>query len=115
MTPVPCCPSHIIGNVNLRGNVLTLIDIRAALNLPGVRPGSGGKAVVVKINGVEVGILVDALHDVMNVRTAEIISPGVAQAERPIKGTAKYGNRLMSILDLPKLLRLEEWQVNETA
>jgi len=114
ITPIPCCPRHIVGNVNLRGSILTIVDVRDALNLPAVRPGNGGKAVVVKIDEWEVGILVDALHDVVNVKTADIISPGVTLPNRPVKGTAKYNGRLMSIIDLPILLRLEDWQVNET-
>src|SRR6185436_21126644 len=34
VTPVPCCPPHIVGQMNLRGDILTLVDIRGALRMP---------------------------------------------------------------------------------
>ncbi|WP_269087644.1 chemotaxis protein CheW [Solemya pervernicosa gill symbiont] len=63
VSPLPCCPPHILGAMSLRGDLLTLIDPRAALNLP---PADGGnRAVVGRIGEQAVGLAVDEVHDVV--------------------------------------------------
>ncbi|NEQ54010.1 MAG: chemotaxis protein CheW, partial [Leptolyngbya sp. SIO3F4] len=49
--PIPCCPNHILGNMNLRGEVMTLVDIRKALNLPGPS-NQATKAVIVETDDI---------------------------------------------------------------
>jgi len=61
--PVPCCPPHILGAMSLRGNLVTLIDPRAALGLPPA--ARGGKAVVARLGEQAMGFAVDAVHDVV--------------------------------------------------
>jgi len=115
LSPIPCCPPHILGAMNLRGDLVTLIDPRAALNLPGA--GRGGKAVVARLGGQAVGIAVDAVHDVVYLRSEELQAPPAALRERSgaeIVGTAAYAGKTMTVLDLPALLAREEWIVNET-
>jgi len=116
VTPVPCCPQRIIGNVNLRGDILTVVNIRGQLNLPAQGLRGIGKIVVSRTDDLIVGILVDELHGVHYLPTTEITdvscgaqSDGVA----PLVGTAPYRDTLMSILDLPKLLAIENWAVDE--
>jgi purine-binding chemotaxis protein CheW len=115
VSPIPCCPPHILGAMSLRGELLTLIDPRAALNLP---PASrGGKAVVARLGDQAVGIAVDAVHDVVYLKQEELQPPPAALSERcgaEITGTAAYAGRTMTVLDLPALLAREEWIVNET-
>jgi len=116
VTPVPCCPPHIIGNVNLRGEILTLIDIRQVLNLPSQQVRTSGKVVVVKTEDLEVGVLVDRLYDVVYVPTTDIgpIPSGIA-GRGYVKGTAAWHDRMMSVLDLPTLFHLDNWLVDEEA
>lgn len=115
LSPIPCCPSHILGAMNLRGDLLTLIDPRSALNLPPA--ARGGKAVVARLGEQAVGIAVDAVHDVVYLRDEELQAPPAALSERcgaEIMGTAPYADRIMTVLELPALLAREEWIVNET-
>ncbi len=115
LSPIPCCPPHILGAMNLRGNLLTLIDPRAALNLPPA--ARGGKAVVARLGEQAVGIAVDEVHDVVYLRGDELQAPPPALRERcglEISGTAPYAGRTMTVLDLPALLAREEWIVNES-
>lgn len=114
LNPIPCCPPHILGAISLRGDLLTLIDPRAALNLPPA--AAGGKAVVGRIGEQAVGIAVDEVHDVVYLRSGELQAPPPALHERygaEITGTAPYGGRTMTVLDLPVLLAREEWIVDE--
>jgi len=122
LSPIPCCPPHILGAMSLRGELLTLIDPRSALNLPPA--ARGGKAVVANTsNGLgtglgeqAVGIAVDQVHDVVYLREDELQPAPAALRELcgvSIAGTAPYAGRTMTVLNLPVLLAREEWIVNE--
>jgi purine-binding chemotaxis protein CheW len=74
VTPIPCCPGHIIGNMNLRGEILTLIDIRGLLNLPLNSIAEGYKAMVVEVDGIVSGITVEEVYDVMFLNPKDITS-----------------------------------------
>ena len=115
-SPIPCCPSHILGVMKLRGDLLTLIDPRAALNLPAAGR-AGAKAVVGRLGEQAAAIAVDAVHDVVYLRGAGLQAPPPALRERggpEILGTAPYAGRTMTVLDLPALLAREDWGVDET-
>lgn len=115
LCPIPCCPPHILGAMNLRGDLLTLIDPRAALNRPPA--ARGGKAMVARLGEQSVGIAVDAVHNVLYLRGEEVQPPPPALRERygaEITGTAPYADRMMTIVYLPALLAREEWIVNES-
>jgi len=117
ITPVPCCPSHIIGDMNLRGDILTLVDVRTVLQIPGVGVmGSTAKAMVVQHDELLVGVLVDEVFDVMYCRASDITTvPAALRAESKeyLKGTAPYRGKMLSMLDVPKLLASEDLVVNE--
>ena len=113
---IPCCPPHILGAISLRGNLLTLLDLRTALNLPRATQSSG-KAVVAHVGEQAVGVAVDEVHDVVYLREEELQATPAALREQhgaEVKGTAPYGGKMMAVLDLPALLAREEWIVNET-
>ena len=114
-TPIPCCPPHILGAISLRGNLFTLLDLRAALNLPRAVQG-GGKAVVTLLGEQAVGLAVDEVHDVVYLREEALQAAPAALHEQhgaEVKGAAPYGGKMMAVLDLPALLAREEWIVNE--
>ncbi len=125
LTPVPCCPPHIVGNTNLRGEIVTLIDIRTWLQLP-PRFSYGDasrtrpvlfQAVIVAVETLVVGLWVDAVLDVLLLDPTTIGSvPTALQAAAGdyLQGTAPYGDRLMSLLDLETLLREGSLVVDET-
>lgn len=114
VSPIPCCPPHILGAMNLRGDLLTLIDPRAALKLPSAP--RGGKAVVARRGEHAVGIAVDEVHDVIYLRGDALQPPPAVLRERcgaEISGTAPYAGRIISVLDLPALLAREDWIVDQ--
>jgi purine-binding chemotaxis protein CheW len=125
VTPIPCCPHHILGLTNLRGDLLTLVDIRASINLPQHMGRGQGKVLVVEIPGLgtatesgQLGILVDEVVDVVYLRTAEVgLAPASAKSSRSeyLRGTGSYGSTLLCILDLARLLKSETMIVNEQA
>ncbi|MDX2098853.1 MAG: chemotaxis protein CheW [Leptolyngbyaceae cyanobacterium bins.59] len=115
VTPVPCCPSHIVGNMNLRGEIVTLVDLSPVLqaNAPTNRKG---KAIVAQVEDVIAGVTVDEVLDVVYVKTSEVKPlPTTVQAEGRdyLRGTAAYGDRMMTILDLSKVLTQSELTVDQ--
>ncbi|MEO0803127.1 MAG: chemotaxis protein CheW [Cyanobacteria bacterium J06642_2] len=115
LTAIPCCPPQIVGNTNLRGEVLTLIDIRRALNLTATSVEVSAEAVVVQVDDIVAGIAVDRVFDVAYVpKTATRPLDTVAtQQDAFLSGTTDYGDRLVGILDLPRLLTQGGLVVND--
>lgn len=118
ITPIPCCPPHIVGNVNLRGEILTLIDISQVLNLPTNQIGVKPKAIVVHLDQVVVGITVDEVLDVIYVHPTAIKPVPVAVSaahDEYLQGIVPFQEKTMSILDLPKILLKGNLIVDEEA
>ena len=118
ITPLPCCPKHIVGNMNLRGDILTIVDIRDVLKMS-VRPlGSDAKVVVAEMQELVVGILAEEVLAVIHLRPSDITAVPLAVKsidKEYLSGTAHYGERMLSILDLQKILTSERLVVNEEA
>ena len=114
ITPVPCCPSHITGNINVRGEIVTLTDIRQALKLPLANADKISKAVIVEVNEIVAGLPVDAVFDVAYFHPSDITASSVASDEETyLRGTVPYSEKMLSILDLPKMLTQGRLEVNE--
>lgn len=123
ITPIPCCPSHIVGNMNLRGEILTLVNINQILQLKGeIQTESSAfshhQAVVVRLDKLVAGVTVDTVYDVVYLHPSQISPiPAAVHAmnEDFIRGVASYQEKQMSILDLSKILSSEDLVVNESA
>lgn len=116
ITPIPCCPPSVIGNMNLRGEILTLVDIRSSLNMPLVEASEGTKAIVVNIGDLVMGFPVDEVFDVMYLHPSTINSLPIATAtnsEEHFRGTVAYSENMLTVLDLHKLLTNKTLVVNE--
>jgi purine-binding chemotaxis protein CheW len=115
-TPIPCCPKHIVGNMNLRGEILTLVDIRSVLNLPATTVKAGTKAVVVRVDDIVAGLPVDEVLDVayLHPETVNRVPVAVpAGSEAYLKGTVAYEEKILSLIDLPALMAKGELVVDE--
>ena len=115
--PVPCTPPHIVGDMNLRGDILTLVDIRGVLNLP-VKGRDKGKIIVAHINDLIVGVTVDDVLEVINISPSEFRPVPAAVSDinhEYIKGEFPYNEKMLSVLDLKKILTNKELFVDEEA
>jgi len=114
ITPMPCCPSHIVGIVNLRGEILTLVDMSLALNLPPVELGPASKIVVVKANGTPLGLLVDGVFDIVSLDEEKLSeAPAATRANPYLKGTTLYAEQVLSVLDVANVVTQADLEVNE--
>lgn len=116
LTPIPCCPDHVVGNMNLRGNILTLVDIRNWLDLPGAGLREAGQVMVAALGELSVGIVVDQVFDIIYLKSADLdpVPTAIRKANEPyLKGTAPYGGKVMTVLNLANLLSSESLVVAE--
>lgn len=115
LTQVPCCPPEILGNMNLRGKILTIIDIREALQMDSTAKTSLKKAVVAETGGITTGIAVEDAFEIIYVaesgmRPADFV---VEYNEGYIKGMVPYNGSTIACLDMQKLLSRKELIVDE--
>ena len=107
MTPVPLAPAIVRGLINLRGQIVTALDLRVPLMLPPAPAGALPMNVVVRAGGDLVSLLVDEIGDVLEVN-AETFEPPPETLGGParelIRGAFKLDGRLLLILDTDKML-----------
>jgi purine-binding chemotaxis protein CheW len=105
VTTVPLAPPHVVGAANLRGDVIPIVDVRAALGLSPSRPGRRHRTIVVAAAGLEAALVIDgvvSLEALGEVRAADA-GAGHRHAEWA-EGYLQRDNRLVPLLDAAKLL-----------
>jgi purine-binding chemotaxis protein CheW len=110
LTPVPHAPECVRGVMNLRGEVVTVIDLRAVLGLEPAELNRKMFTVVVRSGGEQIGLLVDRVADVVRTRRSDIEPPpaNVAGADgRFFRGVCKLPEELLLFLDAEQVLGLE--------
>lgn len=110
ITPVPTIPEHILGVMNLRGEILPVLDLKRLLGLGAGVPDPRGRIVVVKGPGMAVGFLADSVEDAIEVRGG-LEPPLAASAEeraRYLQGQVAHAERLVGVLDVDALLARPE-------
>ena len=112
ITAVPRAPAFVEGVTNLRGEVLPVIDLRKRFGLGAdEKRGKDTRIIVVVMGGKKVGMVVDAVSEVLRVSDTAIEppSPIVTTVDSVfIRGIAKIGDRLVILLDLGQILTHEE-------
>lgn len=117
ITKVPKSPEFVEGVINLRGKVIPIIDLRKRFNLPGSENTKQTRIVVVDIDNKVVGLVVDAVSEVLRLpaNTVEPPPPIVAGIDSEyISGVGKLEDRLLILLELDKVLSKDEKKVLET-
>ncbi|MBU0664296.1 MAG: chemotaxis protein CheW [Proteobacteria bacterium] len=111
MTKVPQAPSYVTGILNLRGQIVTIIDLGKKLGLGSTDTTLSSRNIIVSSPGEHVGLLVTRLSDVISADTEKIerapANMGGIQGEF-FSGVYKTDDKLIGILDVNKVLRIEE-------
>lgn len=116
ITPIPCCPPHVLGNINLRGEIVTLVDISPVINLAPKRQHPWRKAIVVRMDEMVAGIAVEDIFDVVHIHPGQISNAPIAiqgSHNDYLQGVAPYQSTLMSVINLPKILTSGVLDVDE--
>lgn len=107
ITRVPKTPDFVKGVINLRGVVTPIIDLRDRFNLPISGNVDTTRIIIVTLENMEVGFVVDSANDVLDISIESIEQqPEVVGSleEEFISGVAKLDNRLLILLHLEKVL-----------
>lgn len=110
IAPVPGAPSYVLGIINLRGNVVTVIDTRARFGLPPQEATENSRIIIVEVSGHVIGMLVDSVAEVVYLHQSEIdTAPNVSDdSSRFIQGVCNRDKYLLILVDVNKLLDQEE-------
>lgn len=107
ITQVPGAPHFVEGVINLRGRIIPVIDLRRRFGLHDVQAGASSRIVVVETEGHVIGMIVDAVSEVLRVSTTCIEPPSPLLTgidSEYIRGIAKLEERLIILLQLDKVL-----------
>jgi purine-binding chemotaxis protein CheW len=111
IAPVPGAPSYVLGIINLRGNVVTVIDTRNRFGLISRETDDSSRIVIIETASHIIGILVDSVAEVVELRSSDIeTAPNVGNEEtsRYIQGVTSRDNELLILVDLNRFLSDEE-------
>ncbi len=107
ITAVPTVPEFVVGVMNLRGNILSVVDIRVFFGLPAVTLRESTRILVVEGSGVRLGIVVERVDEISDVR-GETIKPPLSLdkgiTDDYIRGIVTHRGEMLIVVDLEKIL-----------
>jgi purine-binding chemotaxis protein CheW len=111
ITRMPRTPDFVEGIINLRGQIVAVVDLAARLGIEASERGNATRIVVVEARDVKVGLIVES-PEVININKDDIeASPTIASSDVNssfIRGVVKLGDRLLILLDVDRVLSDEE-------
>ena len=116
IVPVPGAPDFVLGIINLRGNVVTVIDTRKCFALALHEPDEATRIVIIESGKQVAGLLVDSVAEVVNIKNSQVeMAPevGTTESAKYIQGIANHNKEILILVDVNKLLSPVEW--NEVA
>lgn len=110
ITRMPKAPDFVEGIINLRGGVVPIIDIKKRFDLATKEHDEKTRIMVVLIEGQAMGMIVDSVSEVLRLPKKDIEPPPPIMGDISsdyIKGVGKVGDRIVTLLDLDKVLSIE--------
>jgi purine-binding chemotaxis protein CheW len=107
ITPIPDAPAHMEGVINLRGKIVSVLDLRKRLGQKDIVLGKRNRILVVEHNGRLCGLMVDSASEVLKIPLADI-QPATAvfqeSGQNCVTGLGRFQGRLIVLLDMARLL-----------
>lgn len=107
IAPVPGAPPFVIGIINLRGNVITVVDTRTLFGLPKAEQTTNTRIIVIELMDQVIGMLVDSVAEVIYLRQSEIErapNVGTDESTKFIQGVSYHNEELIVLLDLNRMI-----------
>lgn len=107
ITHVPRAPEFVDGVINLRGNIIPVIDLRKCFNIGAYEETKSSRIVVVETATSMIGLIVDAVTETLSLQADSIEPPSslvMSHDSQYIKGVAKHAEKLIILLDIKALL-----------
>jgi purine-binding chemotaxis protein CheW len=111
INPVPKTPAFVQGIINLRGEVVPIINLRSRFELSDKEISGDSRIIIVRLDRKMIGLTVDKVSEVIDIMSNEINPPPEETKDihsRYIKGVGKKGDRLVTILDIKEVLNITE-------
>lgn len=110
ITDVPEMPDFIRGVINLRGNIIPVMDARVKFGKEQIDYNDRTCTVVVEVGEIQIGIIVDAVSEVLTIADENIVPPPLVggSGRRYIKNMAKNNEQIILIVDCEALLNEQE-------
>ena len=116
ITQLPQTPAYVKGVINLRGSVLPVIDLRSRFALEAREHTRQTRIIIVTMGNIKVGVIVDGVSEVLRVSDdlIEPLPPMVSSVNSVfLKGIVRFEDRLIILLELDKVLDINEQQALE--
>ncbi len=111
ITAVPDSPGYVEGVINLRGKIVSVVDLRKRFGEKEIAPHKKNRILVTEVEGKMVGLIVDAASEVLKIPDSEIELPPSVFEEGELNyvtGVGKLQGRLVILIDLSKILQKGE-------
>jgi purine-binding chemotaxis protein CheW len=111
VTPIPRAPDYVKGVINLRGKIIPVIELRTRFNLATAACTGETCIIVVQTSGMQVGIIVDKVSEVLDIAGADIENApsfGAGGETDFILGIGKAADRVRLLLDIDRILNKED-------
>ena len=112
IAPVPGAPDYVLGIINLRGNVVTVVDTRSRFGLPSGETNTESRIIIIENNEQTLGLLVDSIAEVADIFKSQIeLTPNVGNddSSKYIQGVHSRDGELLILVSVDKVLNDEEW------
>lgn len=112
IAPVPGAPGYVLGIINLRGNVVTVVDTRSRFGLSSVEANAESRIIIIENNEQTLGLLVDSIAEVADILKSQIeLTPNVGNddSSKYIQGVHSRDGELLILVSVDKVLNDEEW------
>ncbi len=108
IAPVPGAQHYVLGIVNLRGNVITVVDTRTLFGLPRAQENTdNSRIIVIELDDQVIGVLVDQVADVVYLNRSDIErapNVGTEESAKFIQGVCYHNEQLITLLDFDRIL-----------
>ena len=115
ITPVPGVPDHILGVINVRGEIISVVDLRALLGISTESPPQSA-IMITSMQGIDVGFLVDSVEDIIELPLKSIDPPMITFEKKYvdlIEGEAQLDNMLLVILNYQRIMGSETMKIHK--
>lgn len=117
LTPVPLAPEHVVGLLNLRGQIMPAIDLRVRLHFPPRGEGQGSSLIVIRSQGASLSLVVDEIGDVLELPTTSWRDPPdtlAAQHRGFVRGICPIERNVVLALNVEALIGDEDRSTHGT-
>lgn len=111
VTPVPRAPAFVEGVIDVRGALVPVVDLRRRFELPDVSTGAETRIVLVEFGGERLGLVVDAVTEVLRVPETALSPPPEyirGLAAEFVRGIVRLEGRLVVLIDIERILSSQE-------